>query len=287
LSFSARLISNIIPDMKKHVMGGKDVYIVENHNEVIEAWEKHQGLNVFSLDYHTDTRQAFHNFTYWKVKRETEAGICSNQEERIRELTEQKIDLYLNKELSAEQINYDLKHDEHLDFATRTQIINMAFVLSVNSNKTSSNPNVHIVQNHTEYKNQRLLEYSIPCIPGCLKDIHDENCRAVKADSALEDIVLKDAMAKAESYNPGFFDNFILDIDCDYLNTDKSLYPEAESIFHRLISKSHIISIAMEPACVRICRHKNSRLDSDIIIERLLSAIETALIEISPFHFLS
>ena len=259
--------------MREIRIKNKSVYIVESHNQVLEAWERASKPNVFSLDFHTDTREAFQNYSYWRADSEVKSGRCSDSAARNKELTDQKINQYLDKKITINQINDNLKHDEHLDFAVRTEMIDTAFILSVNSNTTSSNPNVYIPGGAEEYGDQRIIEFSPPCVPGCLKQVHDEACRTLRADNAVEDALLENAVSRAESYRPSFFSNYILDIDCDYFNTEKSLYPENTGLFKKLIRDSEFITIAMEPECVKICRHEGSSLDSDTILDRLMSII--------------
>lgn len=261
--------------MRKITVNQKAIYIVESHNQVLEAWESLHGLNVFSLDFHTDTRQAFYNYSYWRADSEVKSGLYRNLQERAEKLTDQKINQYLEKQMTINQINNNLKHDEHLDFAIRSNMIDTAFVLSKNSNETSSNSNVYIVDSQEQYNKQRIIEFSPSCIPGCSKTIHDEECRIRRADSSIEDFFLVDAIGRAKSFKSSFFDNYILDIDCDYFNTEKSLYPENLEVFKRLIRNAELITIALEPECVKICRHEGCQLVSEDILTRLISILET------------
>ena len=46
--------------MMEHIQkNGKDIYIVDSHHEVLEAWVKYPGHNVITFYCHTDTRPAF------------------------------------------------------------------------------------------------------------------------------------------------------------------------------------------------------------------------------------
>lgn len=259
--------------MKMVKSAGKEIYIVQSHNQVLEAWEKSPGLNVFTLDFHTDTKRAFSNYSFWRADSEFKAGRCSNTDKRVQELCEEKISDYLKKKLSIKQINDNLKHDEHLDFAVSTELVDMVFVLATSRNSTSSNPNVYIINNDSSFGNQKILQYSPLCVPECTRTIHDSHCNRLRADSSIENSFLEDAVAEAKKYNAAFFDNYILDIDCDYFNTDRSLYPGKIDVFKSLIKESRFITIALEPECVKICRQKGHGVSSDIIVERLLSII--------------
>jgi len=261
--------------IEKLTVNNLDLYIADSHNQVLEAWEPGISRNVFSLDYHTDTRPAFQNYSYWRADSEVNAGLFDDHGSRMEELTDQKIRDYLEQTITLEQVNDNLKHDEHIDFAVRTNLIDRAFILSKSGNESSSNPNVHLVRGGDEYNDQRIIEYSPLCIPGCLKEVHDEECLQLRADSALENSFLNRAVGRAEQLNNTFFDKYILDIDCDYFNTERSLYPEECSTFRDLIRYSDLITIALEPECVEICRQEGNRLSSEIILERLISIIES------------
>ena len=263
--------------MEKIISGGKQVYIVHSHNQVLEAWETCPGLNVFSLDFHTDTREAFGNYSYWRADSEYKAGRCGDRVLRKKELRDQKILSYIEGRSSISSINDNLRHDEHLDFAVRTDMIGRAFILATNRNTSSSNPNVHIADGSAEYEGQRIIEYSPLCVPACLKDVHDDECGRLRADSFIEDDFLGDAVSKADSFDPFFFDDYILDIDCDSFNTEKSLCPGTQNVFRKLIKEAAMITIALEPECVKICRLEDSLLDSAQILDALMTIIEKAL----------
>ncbi len=187
-------------------------------------------------------------------------GLFYHNGKSNKDLQRQKIRKYMDYDITLEQVNDNLRHDEHLDFAVQTDMINSAFILARNENPSSSNPNVHIAGGNREYGDQRLIEYRAASDPSL----------------ALETEHLGAALRKAEDYKPAFFDQFILDIDCDYFNTEESLYPGDTGAFDRLVRQSGIITIALEPECVKICRTKGSSLTSEMILERLLCLIEAA-----------
>ena len=252
-------------------INNKDIYIVKSHNQVLEAWEPGEKQNLFSLDFHTDTRSAFHNYAYWRAHSEVKAGKVSDHTVRKNELINEKIRMYRDNRMSLNQVNDNLKHDEHLDFAVRTEIIDTAFILASSTNQSSSNPNVHIVNSSGEYDNHRLIEFSSSLVVSSdSQKVYPEQM----AHRAIESEVLEEAFSVAESCKESFFDKFILDIDCDYFNTEKSLYPDNKESFEKLVRDSEFITIALEPECVDICCFEGQHLDSRKILKRLLSIIE-------------
>ena len=40
------------------------ILIVEKHHQVLEAWEKHKGCDVITLDSHKDTMNCFRNYLW-------------------------------------------------------------------------------------------------------------------------------------------------------------------------------------------------------------------------------
>jgi len=240
----------------------KDVYIVQSHHQVLEAWELAPHCNVLTLDYHTDTRKAFNTYAYWRTDSEVKAGKCKTPDKRKNDLVLEKIQGYKENRLSIEEINRNLRHDEHIDFAVRTGIAEKVFVLSRNRNESSANPRVFQVHDQEEYKEQPIIEYTLP---------------EKKGDKRLCDDLLDSAMNEAEELEEGFFDRFILDIDCDFFNQEKNLHPATLNTFGQLVNRAELITIAKEPECVKICRNQGSTLTAESIKNRLLDLIELAL----------
>lgn len=122
----------------------KKLYIVENHHEVIEAWEiyKNQNLNVITLDTHTDTKLCFENYCYHN---NTTSNILINN--------------YNNNRIEIKNIISKLKNDEHIDFAVRSGIVNKVFVISYNTSNNMSNTNI-FSDEPTNYNNQPIIEYN-------------------------------------------------------------------------------------------------------------------------------
>ncbi len=248
---------------------------MRSHNQVLEAWNRGARQNVFSLDYHTDTKKAFLDYAYWRADSEFKAGKVNNPIRRTNDLMEEKIHQFLNDAIDLDQVNDNLRHDEHLDFAVRTDLIEKAFVVAKNSNPASSNPNVYIFDGPGQYDDHRLIEYNTPLFD-CSGSQTPQECRMAMADSAIEAEVLSHAVSSAQMLAPDFFENYILDIDCDYFNTEKSLTPGDNGTFRQLVRESEFITIALEPECVGICLLEGNDLDSDSILESLLTLIESA-----------
>ena len=70
-------------------------------------------------------------------------------------------------------------------------------------------------------------------------------------DKALEDEHL------AEFYDFLPHENYILDIDCDYFKTEKSLNPAKSEIFFELLCNAEMITISLETDWVRLLTFEN------------------------------
>ena len=134
-----------------------------------------------------------------------------------------------------------------------------------------------IVGGEEEYRGESLIEYSPECTPCCNLDEHGDPCTGRLADLSIESPFLEEAVLQAEHLKQGFFESYILDIDCDYFNTRRSLSPRQDGVFKKLVRESEFITVALEPECVKICRRPGEEdLVSGRILEELISLIRAA-----------
>jgi hypothetical protein len=70
---------------------------------------------------------------------------------------------------------------------------------------------------------------------------------------------------------------FILDIDLDYFNTRKAVQPADHAVFHELIRRAAIITVAREPSCVNTCQRRGEGLTSEWLETELKRHIREAL----------
>jgi hypothetical protein len=114
--------------MEELKINNKNIYIVENHQEILEAWallrnQLREPPLLFSLDHHCDTREAFVQYIckiYKEFKRE-------KKEELIRKIS------YTNLKTVHKAIRL-LNKDEHIDAAINTDIIKGAFIFQYDNN---------------------------------------------------------------------------------------------------------------------------------------------------------
>lgn len=114
-----------VPPVQKEMIGGKAVYLVEDHHHVLLPWREICGElgvlpHVLTLDHHTDTLPAFTHFN--------EVNGCCHP-----------------LHIPVEEALCDLRHDEHFDFAVRNGIIRSATIFSHVNFAVDVNPALTIV----------------------------------------------------------------------------------------------------------------------------------------------
>ena len=246
----------------------KQVIIVENHHEVLDAWSKENKQNVITLDYHTDSHPAFLNFSYHRAiaqLKETDPQFLSLKKQIIAGAFSPYM---TTRDIS--QVITQLKHDEHIDFATTTGIINKSFCLAkCDGNNAFINNNIfNIDTNSSAYEDQKIIEYTPTCTPTCTRAPHNDYCIIDIARDSVSNAVLTDAIDKFNKIEPNLLSQYILDIDCDYFTSAASLWdiksPELK-VLKEIIEGATIITIAKESRCVEACRIENDNITSEEI----------------------
>lgn len=234
--------------MEKYIIGDKNIYVVQEHHHILEAWEEislTNQCNVITFDCHTDTRKAFTRTAYFDIGG---TAACSNiDEKKYKAQIDDYIQKYMSGTISCKYCIEKLKNDEFIDFAARTNIINLAFVVSYhNGGNSSVNDNVFYGERDS-YKNQKIIEFQDyqDYIPDGLSYFE-------KRSLAFDNCVIKGGEEYIESFIPSFFENYILDIDLDYINT-LEVFNKNISAFKNLIKDAKFITIAREPFFVREC----------------------------------
>lgn len=115
----------LLEDSACEIIGGKSVYLVEDHHHALFPWReicRKLGMppHVLTLDHHTDTLPAF---THWNEVNGGQHPI----------------------HISVENALSDLRHDEHFDFAVRKGIIRSATIFSHVNFAVDVNPALTIV----------------------------------------------------------------------------------------------------------------------------------------------
>lgn len=150
--------------------------------------------------------------------------------------------------INLEQDIKRLRHDEHFDYALKYNIISKAFIIS-------QTPAVNAVPNNLQVLYNENFPEDEPLNSNLYREYFDK---------ALEDEHL------AEFYDFLPHENYILDIDCDYFKTEKSLNPAKSEIFFELLCNAEMITISLETDWVRLLTFENpSVFTAEHIVEKL------------------
>lgn len=244
-------------------INNKKIGIEEEHHHVLKYWiyytlESSSVPYLITLDHHIDTLSAFNKYGWFNIKKENDSSVKELQ--RVKQVVQKLIEDINLKDLSFLQ---NLKHDEHIDFSIKKNIISKAFVISY-----SSEPSLRDMNNENIYYIRRSS-----CYIGCNKTIHDDECTRKIYDTCIESGFLQDAL---NNIPIEYKDNYILDIDLDYFHTIKSLDPKSKEVFYDLIKNAKLITIATE--CEWVNRTKlDEEINSEYILDKLLEHIEIAI----------
>lgn len=278
---------------------GKAVFTFDSHHEALLPWAqcaRDLGISprLLTLDYHCDTRPAFIGHSAVDIAADT-----GDEDWEARAAIEvAKID-FRDDDTVREAI-LKLRYDEHISAAVQSGIIDIAFAIVGGSisNEFQSNEQRAAEAEWRERcqdepwvpmpKAAEPYTYSIPDqrifeLPHQKVRARDQPPSRTYANMALESSFLRGRLDFIETITksagvPGLFEApFILDIDLDYFNTKKSIQPADHAVFHELIRRSAIITVAREPGCVNTCQQRGEGLTSEWLEAELKRHIREAL----------
>ena len=255
----------------------KDVFIVESHEQVVMPWSIiRRGLNttpsLITLDHHTDTIMAFHDYVFHKIQR-NEFDIPDDFDEKYKALSPTLIkQIVWSDDAAIKKSIGKLDHDEHIDAAIRAGIISLATSINLNSFSSDS------LENY-------IIEVTSNCALGCMKVPHDDDCQIAHYNQVIESEYLESMLAAANNLARAIgvtnveSSPYILDIDLDYFHTDKSINPEHPSTLYRLIRNAEAVTIALEPECVNDLRLEGASITAESLLGDMLENISKAMAE--------
>jgi hypothetical protein len=225
------------------LVGGKRVYIVDDHHKILAAWAMErrkltEAPYLLTIDHHTDTCPAFAgcaSLAFQMQETEDEEGFARALLSAVN---------WSNDASISDAISM-LKHDEHIVAATASAVLAAAFViqLSDQSGYSSIEEGVHVLSHQ--------------CAIGCNKRPYDDECKVHHALQIIESVYLDDQLGRlasiTESLGLPSFESlpYILDIDLDVFHSLKAASPDDNSTFRRLIRGAVAVTIATEAECLR------------------------------------
>ncbi|MCP5256298.1 MAG: UPF0489 family protein [Zoogloeaceae bacterium] len=286
----------------KHLSAkGKDIYVVDDHHKALAAWVLVRrsldfAPNLITIDHHTDTHEAFLGYAHC----EAYEGRVEGQEE-FRVGLVARID-WRNDASIAEAIG-NLRHDEHIDAATCSGVLDNAFCIQLSDSEGTlaveqlafeasmreNWPNPPIVpkpRRPMTYDPAPNRVYALPfdCFIGCQARPHNDDCLVQQSDEIIEARYLDDQIARGSEISrcfglPGLeAAPYILDIDLDAFHSRRAINPEDPSTFYRLIKNALAITIATETECVEAeWLDDEDQMKSDELLQELLGHINKAL----------
>lgn len=252
-------------------INNKDVFIVEHHNFASIAWHWYRQNSdstpdLLTFDHHTDTKVAF----TWQIcnwcKTQNKSLLIKNASiARVRNLILSKMNDSQKCFDDAVQL---LKHDEHIDFSICKKTIGTAFVIANEATTIASEDFKQWKSLPQSNLRQAILDgYDLKKLPPATPKPKDniykkpENCIIEIQNSAKKEIFsdrnLNKQLSFIEKIRKSYLgekyedikNNFILDLDLDYIQYEKSLHPSKKDTFYDLIRSAKIITIAKEKTC--------------------------------------
>jgi len=257
-----------------------------------QEWRQELGrpLRLMSIDFHTDTNDAFQYYAYYlRDPHPWGARPFQEQDEAAR-----VAQLSADDAVSIEAAVCDLRHDEHIDAAIRCGILDVAFILAHCTNELLKpvewtawrERNLNVLRPFQEPQPQPPFTYEIPLdriiLLGDDNPPRGEEAERRSRDQIIEAEFLRGRLVHAAEIcrsanaNELLAAPLVLDIDLDSFNTWQAIAPQDPSVFYDLIRKAHAITIAQEPECVDM--HKlDNELTASWLEQQLLAHISRAL----------
>lgn len=289
-----------LTDMFRHRrVCDKDVYVVDDHHQALAPWaliRRWLGRppNLITIDHHTDVHEAFlghaHLETYesdgdaWELAKELVKRIDWQDDQSL---------------LWAIEI---LRHDEHINAATLSGILNYAFCIQLSD--SGGNPSLEKQAYDTERQARwpqppvlpppsRPMTYEVPddhifvishdCAIGCSRMPHNDDCVVEHGNMIIESIYLDDQLTRGAEMSRCVgiayleAEPYILDIDLDAFHSQQAIEPADRTIFYRLIRNAVAITIATEAECVDELKFDREAIDANILLARLMEHIKAAV----------
>lgn len=279
-------------------VGGKAVYVVDHHHYALAPWalirrQLGRAPNLITLDHHTDVHEAFLGYAHLETY-----GSEGDAWSLAMDLTK-NID-WQNDQSLFWAIRH-LRHDEHIDAATMSGILNYVFCIQLSD--SGGNPSIeqqaydadrqaHWPQPPTLPSPCRPMTYADPenhifvipheCAIGCNRMPHNDDCVVEHGNMVIESTYLNDQLARGAemSRNIGIdhleSQPYILDIDLDIFHSQQAIEPADPTTFYRLIRNAMAITIATEAECVEALKFDGAEIDAPFLLAKLIDHIKEA-----------
>lgn len=279
---------------------GKYVYVVDDHHKALAAWAlirrpMDAAPNLITIDHHTDTHEAFHVHGYWEHEKKRVPDADAFRAQVVAQIdyaSDQSIETAIAK----------LRHDEHINAATRSGILGNAFCIQLSDSggyqsveETAASalrnqwpPKPVPVQPARPFTYlpaaDNVYVISHDCYIGCEAGTHDESCKVMRAGQIIDAKYLDDQLQRGAEISQCIglagleAAPYILDIDLDAFHTRRAIYPEDPSTFYRLIKNAVAVTIATEAQCVdEEWLYDDDKMTAEELLAELLDHIDRSL----------
>ena len=130
-----------------------------------------------------------------------------------------------------------LRHDEHFDWALRAGIISQAFIGICGDNTDIIAHPAISVHRPQDFPSSEVI-------------LNQPELFRPQAESLLESSFLSNLFPRLPSPD----ENYILDIDCDYILCRQALYPKDNSVITQLIKNAALVTLSTENDWVKILK---------------------------------
>ncbi len=278
-------------------IGGKPVAVVEDHHHALMAWaiwhRGHGRLRLVTIDHHCDTQDAFLRAAY-DGKRGTDVALQS--------ALIGAIDPAIDASIEAAVVR--LRHDEHIDAAIRSGVIDAAFVIHEQDMRTvrshedaaywakaqvlrDTDPAAEFFFLRNAPKPLPPMTYMMPedrmmaihptwyyTGPDLVRPWPD---RVIESDHLDDRLAIFERALTASDEAPLEGNPYILDLDMDAFNTVKALHPDDPTTFYRLVAGAVGITIARERMCCAMEWRDHIAMDEEANFTTLLGRLAAAI----------
>lgn len=256
------------PPYQLQTIGGKPVFVVDDHHKVLAAWAHIRGQfasapSLLTLDHHTDTHEAFYKHVHPVYTAPYNKAAMAALAQRIDWRSDASISWAIDL----------LRHDEHIHAATASDTISRAFCVQLSDSfgtasiehdewtqrrrssrismepKPSSRPMRYALDPRSIY----VLSYDGAVdFDGPRDDAHT----LLHASQIIESRYLEDQLQRAHEITSSsgqpdaLAEPFILDIDLDVFHTRAAMQPNDPRLFYDIIRRACAVTIATEEDCV-------------------------------------
>ena len=281
-----------------HIICGKDIYVVDDHHQALAPWSLirrrlNQAPNLITIDHHTDVHEAFLGHAHLETYEEggDAWALAKDLVKRIDWQDDQSLLWAIER----------LRHDEHINAATLSGILNYAFCIQLSD--SGGNPSIERQAYDADRQKRwpqpptlpppsRPMSYEVPenhifvishdCAIGCTRMPHNDYCVVEHGNMIIEATYLDDQLARgAEMSQCVGIDHlealpYILDIDLDAFHSQQAIEPVDPLTFYRLIRNAVAITIATEAECVEELKFDDEPINANMLLDQVLGHIETA-----------